>query len=71
MLYLIADAIIVQPTSWRLVSRKNIHSQINDKKVYKGILSKSLIFFFVFSVAFPDLFLGSVLVCVQFNSHYF
>ena len=45
MLYLIADAIIVQPTSWRLVLNKNIDSQINDKKVYKGILSKSLIFF--------------------------
>jgi len=45
VLYLIADAIIVQPTSWRLVLNKNIDSQINDKKVYKGILSKSLIFF--------------------------
>ena len=45
MLYLIADAIIVQPTSWHLVLNKNIDSQINDKKVYKGILSKSLIFF--------------------------
>ena len=43
--YLIADAIIVQPTSWHLVSNKNIDSQINGKKVYKSMLSKSLIFF--------------------------